>query len=414
MQYNDLMGYRTTFLTGVSWSGGLKILSKLLTTLKLIILARILSPNDFGLFSLTLVAISLFEVFTETGINTIMVQSKKDISHFIDTAWIVSIVRGLIIALVMFVIRTPMSQFYDEPMLLNLILLACVIPLIRGLINPANVTFHKNLEFRSDTLYRFSLVISDVLLSIFFALWLKNVYAFILPMIGTAIFEVVLSFVVFKIKPRWKFQRPIFNEIMSHTKWLNGMSIIDYLNRNLDDMIIGKVLGTAQLGIYRNGYAVSQSGTADLSASVLHASFPIFTKLQAEPERLKKALLDLLLTFTLLLSIPTAIFIFLPSLVVEIILGDGWTSVVSILPILAIAGFIQATVNICTNVFTAMKKYHAVTAIQTITFLTMIITIVPLSLSYGLIGASWSIVLSRIASIPVTYFYTRQVFTNSL
>lgn len=406
------MGYQLTFIRGLSWSSGLKIASKLLTAGKIAILARLLSPTDFGLFSLVLVALSVVEVFMETGINTIIVQSKKEISYYLNTAWVVSIVRGFGIAVLMVILSYPLRYFYQESTLTALIFIAASVPIIRGFINPAIVTFHKHLNFKTDTVYRFSLALADVVFAVLFAFIWPNIYALIFSVIMNAVIDVVLSYSMVRQWPKFQFSRNVFAEILDNTKWLNGFSILDYLNKNVDDLIIGRTLGIQSLGFYRNGYALTQSGTAEFGLSVIHAAFPVLTKIE-DPKRFRKAVLKVLGSFSLVLLIPTIIFCTFPEFIVKVLLGDEWLAVIPLVPLLAIAGYLQGIENIISTIFIAKKSYKFLLLTLLLTLGVMVITLAPLSLQYGLWGAGLSILLSRVISLPLYFFGTwRSVSKN--
>ena len=399
------MGYSIDFFKGLGWNGGLKIASKGLTAIKLAVLARLLLPHDFGIFSLVLVSISLIEVFTETGINTTIVQSKKPVEHFIDTAWVVSIVRGFFISLAMIAVGQILQTFYFESQLFNLVLLASLIPIIRGFINPAIVTFHKELKFSSDTFYRFSLVILDVVASIILGLWLRNVIALILPMILTAIFEVSITFMFVRLKPKLQFNKNVFLEIFHNTKWLNGFSVLDYLNKNLDDLIVGKILGTNILGLYRNSFSLTQSATAELGLTVIHASFPVLTKIDHQQNRFGNAVKKVIFSFSGLLFLPTLILVLFPEPIVKILLGEQWLSIIPIIPLLAVSGYLQGIINISGPIFIAKKKYHFLLSSLFLTLVTMIASLLILAPQIGFVGIGWSILLSKIVAIPFIAFF---------
>lgn len=395
------MSYKKSFISGISWNGSLKVFSKVVSAVKLAILARLLSPNDYGIFSLVLVSISLIEVFTESGINTILVQSHKKIEEYIDTAWIFSIGRGFLIAGVMWLLSIGMSNYYHEPHLFRFVILASLIPIIRGFINPAIITFYKDLDFRKDTYYRMSLVIIDFFAAIFFGMILRNTYALILPMFFSAFADVFISFYFVSLKPKLQFDKNVFAEIFSHSKWLNNISILDYLTKNLDNLIIGKFLGTTQLGFYQNAFSVTQSATSELGLSVIHASFPIYSRLSDDLKRLRSAFSKVGIAFSLFLIIPTLIFIFFPQFIVKIQFGDKWIELASILPILALAGYIQGILNMGSTLFTARRKYHFLSIVLATSLITMVTGLFILTPKYGLIGGATSILISRLVALPV-------------
>ena len=86
------MGYTKNAISGFSWQTLLKLIQNGLSVIKIFVLARLLSPNDFGMFSLITIALGLVEAFTETGINFTILQSKKSVRYFLDTAWVIAII----------------------------------------------------------------------------------------------------------------------------------------------------------------------------------------------------------------------------------------------------------------------------------------------------------------------------------
>ncbi|MEO8581043.1 MAG: oligosaccharide flippase family protein [Patescibacteria group bacterium] len=399
------MSYKSSFISGVAWNGTFKVLSKVVSAIKLAVLARLLTPRDFGVFSLVLVSISLVEVFTESGINTILVQSQKKIDEYISTAWIFSICRGVVISVIMIAMAFLLSSYYKEPSLVQFILFASGIPLVRGFINPAIINFYKELDFKKDTFYRMSLVAVDFCAAISAAFIFKNTYALIIPIFFSTVADVFISFYFVKVKPKFEFSRVIFKEIFHQTKWLNNISILDYLNKNLDNLIIGKILGTETLGFYQNAYAVTQSATSELGLSVIHASFPIYSRLSNDLVRLKTAFVKVAISFSILLVIPTMILVLFPQLIVKLQFGNQWVGLAAILPILAVSGYIQGLFNIGSTLFTVRRKYYFLSMVLATTLVSMVIGILVLTPKYGLIGGASSVLISRLVTLPIFFYF---------
>ena len=95
--HNMFMGYTKAALMGFCWHSVLKAVNLATSALKFFALARLLTPEAIGLFSLTSIALGVTEAMAETGINTTIIQSRQSINYFLDTAWVLSILRGLII-----------------------------------------------------------------------------------------------------------------------------------------------------------------------------------------------------------------------------------------------------------------------------------------------------------------------------
>ena len=144
------MGYTKEAIKGVSWLGAFRLFARVLSFLRTIIVARILSPAQFGVYGIAALALSLIEILTETGINVFLVQNKDNIGKYISTAWVVSIIRGILISFLIFSSSFFVAEFFKNPDTLALLMLVSVVPLIRGFINPSVVKFQKDLQFHKD------------------------------------------------------------------------------------------------------------------------------------------------------------------------------------------------------------------------------------------------------------------------
>jgi len=92
--------------------GGLRVSTRLLAFVKIAILARILTPSQFGLFGIALLVLAFLETMTESGINIFLIQEKAKLERYNDTAWLVSIFRGLLISLIIFLSADAISSFF--------------------------------------------------------------------------------------------------------------------------------------------------------------------------------------------------------------------------------------------------------------------------------------------------------------
>jgi len=98
------MGYTKQTIKGISWIGAFRIVTRIISFARTALLARLLTPRDFGVFGIATLVLSFLEIVTETGINIILVQKKENINEFINTAWVTSIIRGVLISIFIIVL----------------------------------------------------------------------------------------------------------------------------------------------------------------------------------------------------------------------------------------------------------------------------------------------------------------------
>ena len=95
------MGYTKTAIKGFSWMGAFRGVTRVFSLLRTAILARILMPSQFGAFGIATLILSFLEIFTETGINLFLIQEGSDLEEYVDTAWMISAVRGIFISAIL-------------------------------------------------------------------------------------------------------------------------------------------------------------------------------------------------------------------------------------------------------------------------------------------------------------------------
>ncbi|MEK7502621.1 MAG: oligosaccharide flippase family protein [Patescibacteria group bacterium] len=406
------MGYTKEAIRGASWLGAFKIFARTLSFLRIIIIARILSPSQFGVYGVATLVLALIEILTETGINIFLVQKKEHAENYLSTAWIVSILRGFLISLVIFSSSFFVAGFFKSQEVLPLLMLISLVPAIRGFINPSIVYFQKNLNFHKEFYYRSSVFLIETVISILCVIVLKDPIALIYGLIGGSIFEVIISFLFVKPRPDFKFKKQLFSEIISSGKWVTASGIFTYLFLNADNIVVGRVLGTASLGIYDMAYSIAILPISEVSDIVLRVTFPVYVRISEEKERLKKAYIKTTLLIAVLVLPVLFLFLVFPEQLILLFLGRQWTDAADILKVLAIFAVISTIGSTSSAVFYAVKKQKYVTIISAISFVVMITSIIPLISAFGLVGAGIAVIFGSISATPFVVYYLLKVFSE--
>ncbi len=402
------MGYTRSAIEGFGWNTGLKLAGNLITLLKISVLARLLTPTDFGLFSLVAIALGLTEALTETGINITLLQSKKPVEYFLDTAWVIAILRGILIACVMLIMGIGMSRFFNQPELLLLVAVAAFVPLVKGFINPAIITLYKSLSFFADTGYRFSLILIDAALAIGAVFLFRTVASWIAAMVLTGLLEVVISFLFFKLKPKFAYVRSRASAIFANAKWLSLSSGFSYLNENTDNLIVGKLTGTFNLGLYQNAYALAHKPNYDLAKSVHHSTLPIYSRLSDDVPRLRSAFFKSL-SFSTFLTVGASVpLLIAPDFFVKLILGDQWITAVPLVRWLVIAGLVHALTLVGYSLLIARSHLRVMNLHQAVSFGLLLLLMWWGVTTWGLEGATKAVAFARIATFPILFLGVRK------
>jgi O-antigen/teichoic acid export membrane protein len=407
------MGYTKQAIAGFSWDTFFKLSSGGLIVIKMAILARLLTPEDFGLFSLTTIALGVMEASTQTGVNITIIQSDNSVGYFLDTAWVIAIIRGFLIGSFMLILGMGMAQWYQQPELMTTIIVAALIPVIKGFINPAIIGLRKELNFFKDSMYNISLQVVEAVLAVILAFATHSVFSLIIAMIGAAFFEVFISFIFFSHRPRFAYSASRAKNIFQNSVSLGFSALFNYLHENLDNVIVGSVVPLAGLGIYHKSYGLAHKPNYDLSRSAVHSTLPIFAKITHQPQRLWRAFAKsggVTLVVVCLASLPILLF---PKQIVLILLGEQWTEAIAILPLLTLAGIIQALNTVVYNLFIVKKWYATMNTHLFLTVLCMVLGVWWGGTHYGLLGAVYGVLISRIITTPLLGWNVWRIFKNS-
>lgn len=395
------MGYTRQAFSGFTGQSVLRVISYGLAVVRLFVLTRLLSPDQYGIFSLTMIALGVSEAATETGINITILQAKQSIKYFIDTAWVIAIIRGFLISVLMIVLGFGLSSYFHLPELLFLITWVSLVPMIKGFINPAIVTLHKDLHFKADTTYRISLLVVETIAAIGLVFVWRSVFAWLGAIILTAVFEVVISFLFVKPTPRFNYLSGPAKAILGNAKGFSIQAVLSYLTENMDNLIIGKINGVFALGLYQPTYSLSHAINYDIAKSVHHGTLPVYTKIVDDRARLKRAFMKAALA-TSLLALGTSLpFLIAPTLVVGVIFGSDWAGATDLLPWLVLAGWVQTLVMIGSGLLLAKNKVKFINIHLIISFGLMVICMLGLGIPYGVVGAVIGLVISRVAALPI-------------
>jgi O-antigen/teichoic acid export membrane protein len=245
----------------------------------------------------------------------------------------------------------------------------------------------------------------EVSLALAFGLLYRSAEALVLAMLGAALVEVLLSHILISPRPRLQLDLKRVKQILRFGAWMNVQTVFQFLVKNLDDILVGKLLGAEMLGLYQMAYKITHSVVGEVGEVVSAAVLPVVAKMREQRERVrtlvKRALIGLGL-FSGGLAVLGSIF---REPLVHYVFGDSWSPIIPLLPWLFAAAALYAVVNLVGTVLIAqgMPKFTAVNYIfETAVMVTAILT---LSGKYGLLGVSVAIFASRIAVVPLAVLF---------
>lgn len=392
---------------GGVWVFALNLSSRGLRLISTIILARLLLPSDFGLVGIALIAISALELFTRTGFDAALIQKKGAATEYLDTTWLVSAIRGMVLAVILFSLSPIIARFFENAEAAPILRVMAITTALVGFRNIGVMYFRKELRFEKQFIFNLGITLTTISVSIPLAFLLRSVWAIIYGALAGSLMELILSYVLHPYRPKFKFDSGKAKELFSFGKWILGSGVLVFLVTQGDDIFVGKLLGVTLLGLYQIAYRISNLPATEITHVISRVTFPAFSKLQDNKAKLREGYLKVLqLTSFILFPLAGGIFILAPDFT-QIFLGSKWMPMVPAMQVLAFAGLVRAVGVTTGPVFLATGKPEVDTRWQIIRLLVLAALIYPLAIRWEILGVSLAVLLSIL--VPTLGFSFRVI-----
>lgn len=306
------------------------------------VLARELSAAAFGVFALGTVAVGLAQTLQDQGFSQAIVQRKDLDEEHLDSAFWIALALGLVTAGVLYGVAGLLATAVDQPTLAPVLRWLAPTSILFGLESVQTAVMRRDLRFRALAVRQFGATIAGGLAGIALALDGFGVEALVGQMLVGSTVAVVLMWSVSGWRPRLRFSVVHARELVSFGTYATGLSLMSLVNQRLDDVLIGTVLGARALGFYSVAYRILLI-LADLFVNVINAvALPVFSKLQSEAERARRALSETLSVLSAVAMPTFALTCVFAPLVVTVLFGHRWAPSAPVLRVLAIVGMFQA------------------------------------------------------------------------
>lgn len=314
--------------------------------LSIVILSRLLDPEDFGVIAMITAITAFMGLFRDMGLSTASIQ-KGDLSHAQTSAlfWL-NALAGFLLMLLVMALSPAIAWFYHNPALVPLTAALSTTFLFSSLGAQHSALMQRELRFKPKAIADVSGAAITLIISVTLAMNEWRYWALAAGTIVGAITTTILYCSFSRFKPAPPRIASGLKELIGFGANVTAFEIVNYLHRNLDNILIGRFWGAAALGMYSRGYQMMMLPIVSLRTPINSIAFPVLSRLRndhAEFRRYYRRISSLLA----LLSMPLMTFLVLnASDVIEVALGNQWAAVAPIFVFLGLAGFIQPVASL--------------------------------------------------------------------
>ncbi len=358
-----------------------------------VILARLLTPADFGLVAIATVFQGLLEVIINLNVELALFRNQKASREHYDSAWTISILQFTLLAIILFLSSGLVATFYGDDRLTAILQVLSLSMFVFGFINIGVIDFRRDLEFSKDLKFNLWVNACRVISTIVFAFLLKSYWAIVMGMIAGTVSRFVLSYAMSSYRPNLCLKRvkEIWN--ISAAVWL--INITKYLDFSADRLIIGRMAGANILGGYSLAVDLARMPSAELVMPISRALIPGYAKVKDNITELRELFIkSLQVVAVLALPIAFGLPIVTPD-IVPVLLGDKWLFIVPFMQISAVLAVIEFSAAPARPMILAAGDIKPLVYISVIASGVGIVSIYPAYQWEGVMSVLWVLITIR-------------------
>lgn len=321
-----------------------------------IVLARLLTPADFGLVAMVAVLVNFLAVFKDAGLAQATVQRENITHEQISTLFWINIAISLGLGLIVIACSPLISWIYNDSRLTVLAMVLAVPVMLSGFGLQQRALLQRNLRFLDIARAEIVALAFSIVTGVFCAYNGLGYWSLAIIQIANVLSMTVLLWEKTKWKPMWIRRNTGVREMLRFGANLSGFNILNFFSRNADNFLIGKFIGVEALGFYSRAYGLMLMPLNQFNAPISNVLLPSLARLRNDPNAYAKLYLKYTRIIAWVTAIPIATMSILGQELVVFLLGPEWQKAGAIFEWLAIAGMFQPLANITGVVFVSLGQ----------------------------------------------------------
>ena len=370
-----------------------------------IILARLLSPSDYGIIAMVTIFFAVAQSFVDSGFSNALVRKTDRVEEDLSTCFYFNIGVGIIAYIVLFLIAPLVANFYSQPILSPIIRITGLEVMLNSLCVVQQALFTIKIDFKSQAKITLSATVISGIVGILLAYQGYGIWALVWQGVASSIVRMGLLWLMSKWRPRTGFSKSSFNYLFGYGSKLLASGLLDTIYNNIYPIVIGKFYNPAQLGNYSRALGWAQLPSANITSILQRVTFPVLSAIQDDTLRLQNSYRRLLklsafIVFPLMMGLAA-----IASPLIRVILTAKWDGCVLYLQILCFALMLYPIHAINLNLLQVKGRsdlFLRLEIIKKIIGVVILIITIPLGITAMCLG----MVFSSIICLIINTYYT--------
>jgi O-antigen/teichoic acid export membrane protein len=322
-------------LRGSMWTLGIRWSIRLTGLVSTVLLARLLTPADYGIVAIAVVIVGAVDVFRLTGERSAIIRHPDPTREHYDSAWTMSVLLGLGLGMIILLLSPISASYFHEPRALAVVQVLAVRTMASGFENIGTLNFQRDLKFHKQFQFNAGATIASFVVTLVAAIVLRNYWALVIGMWTKQIAINVLSYTMEPFRPRFSFTK--VREIWSFSIWTLVKGVGMYFNTQIDKIAIGGFAGAALMGRYDVASDLATSPSRELNDPVVTVLFPVMSTVQNDPVKRRTLYLGVLYWSGIICAATSIGVAVVANDMTDLVLGAKWHDVRPLIPWLSLS-----------------------------------------------------------------------------
>ena len=399
----DSLRHKT--IHGVGWSFIDNISNSGITFLVGLVLARLLTPEEYGIMAMIAIFIAISNSIIDSGFSNALIRKTRIERVDYNTVFYFNLTVSILIYVLLHLAAPAISVFFKEPVLLAVIRVIGWVLIINALAIIPRTQFVRNVDFKTQTKVSLISSISSGVIGIGMALGGMGVWSLVGQQLSRQFLNTLFLWVYSKWHPVWEFSMKSFKELFGFGSKLLLSGLLDTIYKNIYYIVIGRFYTSAQLGQYTRAEQFNMIFSSNLTSVVQRVSYPVLSSIQEEPERLREAYrkvikITMLITFACMLGLAAV-----AKPLILILIGEKWLPAVYFLQIICFSGMLYPLHAINLNILQVKGRSDLFLKLEIIKKIIAVGPIV-VGIAYGIECMLWGSVLTSFIAYFLNSYYS--------
>lgn len=370
-----------------------------------LVLARLLTPEEYGIMAMIAIFIAISNSIIDSGFSNALIRKTRIERVDYSTVFYFNLTVSILIYALLYLAAPTISVFFKEPVLLAVIRIIGWVLIINALAIIPRTQFVRNVDFKTQTKVSLISSISSGVIGIGMALGGMGVWSLVGQQLFRQFLNTLFLWVYSKWHPVWEFSMKSFKELFGFGSKLLLSGLLDTIYKNIYYIVIGRFYTSAQLGQYTRAEQFNMIFSSNLTSVVQRVSYPVLSSIQEEPERLREAYrkvikITMLITFACMLGLAAV-----AKPLILILIGEKWLPAVYFLQIICFSGILYPLHAINLNILQVKGRSDLFLKLEIIKKIIAVGPIV-VGIAYGIEYMLWGSVLTSFIAYFLNSYYS--------